>query len=142
MQIIIGYGNDLRGEDAFGVDVISLLQKQTQEKVLKDTKLLKEYQLTPEICLELLDATKIIFVDACYGKDHYALACDITETQNTNLSHHISPKVIIAMLNSVYGIYPEYEIYSMVTDEFDCIKNRSAYDFCVGEVVEVLSAKG
>jgi hydrogenase maturation protease len=137
LRVIIGYGNTLRGEDGFGVEVISLLQKQD----LKDTKLISAYQLTPELCLDLLDASKIIFIDACYGKNHYAQACDITESQDTNLSHHISPKIIISMLKNLYDVDIEYEIYSMITDEFDCIKDRNSYEKCVREVVKALSAK-
>ena len=42
MRVIIGYGNELRGEDAFGLDVIKELQKLS----LKDTKLISVFQLT------------------------------------------------------------------------------------------------
>lgn len=135
MRIIIGYGNSLRGEDAFGVDVISLLQK----KKLKDTKLLSQYQLTPELSLELLEASEIIFIDALYGTDNYALACDITNNQNANLSHHIGPKVIIAMLNNIYNRYPKFQIYSMVTNQFDIIKNKKEYNRCLNLIASYLS---
>jgi hydrogenase maturation protease len=138
MRIIIGYGNDLRGEDAFGVDVIKLLKKHH----LKDTILIDLYQLTPELCLELQDAKEIIFIDAGYSqKDQYSLACNLQGEGETKLSHHISPKVIISLLNNVYKKYPKYEIYSMLTDEFDMIADEKMYSVCVEKIKEELVKK-
>lgn len=137
MRIIVGYGNDLRGEDGFGVDVIKELQSHT----LKDTKLIETYQLTPEICLELLDAKKLIFIDAAFSNtNHYKIACHLEYTHDTtNLSHHISPKVIISLLNNVYEIYPEYEIYSMFTNQFDVILDNKKYKDCLDKTISFLS---
>lgn len=133
MRIIVGYGNDLRGEDAFGVDVVNLLQKQK----LKNTKLISAYQLTPEICLELLDADEIVFIDAAFSNEnHYAIACDIMEQQNVNLSHHIYPKVVISLLNSVYNKFPKFLIYSMLTNEFDTILDVDKYNKSLKSVVD------
>ncbi|OHE19195.1 MAG: hypothetical protein A2525_01060, partial [Sulfurimonas sp. RIFOXYD12_FULL_36_11] len=110
MRVIVGYGNVLRGEDAFGVDVIKKLQK----FYLKNTKLISAFQLTPEIVLELLEADEIIFIDACSNaKNHYTLACSLSEQSRFNFSHHISPKTIIAMLESLYDKHPNFFIYSM-----------------------------
>lgn len=135
MRIIIGYGNDLRGEDAFGVDVIKLLKAHH----LKDTVLLDLYQLTPELCLELQDAKEIIFIDACYGEENqYTLACNIEEKGETNLSHHISPKVIVSLLNNVYKQTPKYEIFSMITDQFDIIQNAREYKNCIERICKFL----
>lgn len=135
MRVIVGYGNDLRGEDAFGVDAINLLQKQK----LKDTKLISEYQLTPELCLRLLDADEIIFIDAAFAnKNHYAIACDIMEQQNVNLSHHISPKVIISLLNNIYNKFPRFYIYSMLTNEFDTVLDVDKYNKSLKSVVDFL----
>lgn len=121
MQIIIGYGNTLRGEDAFGVDVINQLQKYSEENTLKNTKLISVFQLTPELCLELLDAKHIIFIDALYSLDlKYALACDIKQDiKGTNLSHHISPKLIVSILKDLYNCSFTYEIFSMTTCNFE-----------------------
>jgi len=133
LRIIVGYGNDLRGEDAFGVDVVNLLQKQK----LKNTKLISAYQLTPEICLELLDADEIVFIDAAFSNEnHYAIACDIMEQQNVNLSHHIYPKVVISLLNSVYNKFPKFLIYSMLTNEFDTILDVDKYNKSLKSVVD------
>lgn len=132
MRIIIGYGNDLRGEDGFGVEVV----RELQNKVKKDTKLIEAYQLTPELCLELLVADEIIFIDAAFsGDSHYKLACILEPLNQTNLSHHISPKMILSILNGVYNRYPSYQIYSMLTNEFDKIDDLEKYNRMLEKVV-------
>ena len=124
MRVIIGYGNELRGEDAFGVDAVKELQKYK----LKDTKLISTFQLTPEIVLELQDCKEIVFIDACYSiDDNYKLACSVEEENSSNLSHHITPKTIMAMLNGIYNKYPTFIIYSMLTNSFDKIFDNKKY---------------
>ena len=124
MRVIVGYGNELRGEDAFGIDVVEELEKYD----LKDTKFITTFQLTPEMVLELLEASEIIFIDACYSlNDQYSLACSIMEQNSSNLTHQISPKIIISMLNNLYDKYPKYQIYSMLTDNFDKIVDKKRY---------------
>jgi len=124
MKTVIGYGNELRGEDAFGIDVIKRLEL---EKV-QNVQLLSLYQLTPEIVLDLLESDEIIFIDACYeNKNNYKLACSLENTKALHLSHHISYRVIIHMLNSLYDRYPKYQVYSMFTSNFDDIIDFSQY---------------
>ncbi len=137
MRVIVGYGNELRGEDAFGVDVIKELEKFH----LKNTKLISAFQLTPEIVLELLEADEIIFIDACNNeKNHYALACSLSEQSRFNLSHHISPKTIIAMLESLYEKHPNFFIYSMMTKSFDNIKSEKIYKMKIEQIVHHISS--
>lgn len=132
MRAIIGYGNELRGEDAFGLDVI----KEMQKLELKDTKLISASQLTPEITLELLDADEIIFIDASLDEQHhYALACSTREQNSMNLSHHISPKTIIYMLNSLYEKYPKFYIYSMMSNSFYEITDNEKYNNSIEAVI-------
>jgi len=135
MRVIIGYGNELRGEDAFGIDTIKELQKLE----LKNTKLLSMHQLTPELVLQLLDADEIVFIDVSYdAKNHYALACSLTEQNNLNLSHHISPKTIICMLKSLYTKSPKFFIYSMISKNFEKIEDAKRYKKCINRVTEHL----
>lgn len=135
MRCIVGYGNTLRGEDAFGFEVIEELQKLP----LKDTKLILTHQLTPEIVLELLDAEEIVFIDTCYDEaNHYELACSLSEQNALTLTHHISPKTLVQMLKELYGKNPKFLLYSMMSNSFDTIKEPERYKECVGRVVEVL----
>lgn len=135
MRVIIGYGNELRGEDAFGLDVVRELQKIE----LKETKFISLHQLTPETVLELLEANEIVFIDTCYDEEnHYALACSIKEQNSLNLSHHISPKMIIHMLKNLYAKEPKFLIYSMMSCSFDEISDKKMYEKCVKSIVKQL----
>lgn len=135
MRVIIGYGNNLRGEDGFGVDVIDELQNH----ILKDTLLIKTFQLTPELVLELLNADEIIFIDACFSYAHnYKLACSLIKGKS-NLSHYISPQLLMELLKSIYMIAPNYYIYSMLTNNFDEIVDEILYDNAIKDIVKYLS---
>lgn len=136
MTTIVGFGNSLRGDDSFGIDCIKLLKK---EIISDKVTLLKKHQLLPELCLELLDSNHIIFIDVSFDeKKEYILACKLKEEISTNLSHHISPHTIIYMLKNLYNKSFEYEIYSMLCNSFDEIKNKERYKGCVNDVVSFL----
>ncbi len=122
--MIVGFGNDLRGEDGFGVEVVKELQKST----LPNTKLISTFQLTPELALELKQFDEVIFIDAAYSDTkHYKLACNLENKNQNNLSHHISIKMILEILHTVYNHFPKYQVYSMLTNSFDTIKNKRDY---------------
>jgi hydrogenase maturation protease len=136
MRVIIGCGNELRGEDAFGIDVLQKLQKLH----LPDTKLISTHQLTPEIALDLLDANEIIFIDAAYSVDEiYTLSCPILKQNNLNVSHHIEPKYIIEILRHLYHKDPAFYVYSMGSCSFDKIKDKKRYNLIIDEIVSHLS---
>lgn len=134
MKVIIGYGNELRGEDGFGVEVIRKLQF----LIPKDIKLISAFCLTPELILEMLDADEIIFVDACYDEEnHYALACSILKN-GSNLSHHIQPQILMALMRDVYEKKVDYSIYSMLTCNFEMIEDTQKYYKCIDKVTSFL----
>ena len=138
MRYIIGLGNRLRAEDAFGLDVVSKLESFS----LLDTKCLLLSQLIPELVLELVDASEIIFIDACYSLENdYILACTLLEEKNIGLSHQISYKVILSMLSQLYTKRPKYQIYSMFTKNFENFENVLQYEEKVQQVVNHLLYK-
>ncbi len=135
MTIIVGFGNDLRGEDSFGIDVIKRLQSYD----LPNTKLISTFQLTPELSLELKEATKLIFIDATFNhKDNYSLACNLEEYKYDQLSHHISIRTILMILERLYNTKPEYELYSMFTNNLDEIIDEKNYEKSIKEVVQFI----
>lgn len=135
MTIIVGFGNDLRGEDGFGIDVIKRLQNYN----LPNTKLISTFQLTPELSLELKEATRLIFIDATYSdRNNYSLACNLKEYKHDQLSHHISIRTILMILERLYNTKPEYELYSMFTNSFNEIIDEKNYEKSIKEVVQFL----
>lgn len=135
MRAILGFGNSLRGEDGFGVDVLHELQKYS----LKDTKLITAFQLTPELALELVGFDEIIFVDAADSEvHHYALACNLEKSNQNLLSHHISISTLLAILNTLYKSFPKYQIYSMLTNSYDRIEDREKYEQNIIKIAKFL----
>jgi len=135
-RLIIGYGNTLRGDDGFGVDVVTLLQN----KSLKNTTTISAFQLTPEMALDLLEYSHIVFVDTAFSPSHeYILACSLENTHNVNLSHHISAFHLIDILNTLYDHCPSFEIFSMLGNDFERMNNQTAYHQALHKTVEFLS---
>lgn len=135
-QVIIGYGNTLRGDDAFGVDVVTLLQN----KALKKSATIKAFQLTPEIALELLEYSHIIFIDTAFSPSHeYALACSLEKNHTLEFSHHISAFHLIDILSTLYQHFPTFEIFSMLGNHFESINDSIAYTKALQQTVDFLS---
>lgn len=123
-QVIIGYGNTLRGDDGFGVDAITLLQKET----LENTTLQSAFGLTPEMALDLLAYSHIVFIDTAFSPCHaYTLACSLENSKEVSLSHHISVFHLMDILNTLYQHYPSFEIFSMLGNNFEAVTNKTAY---------------
>lgn len=137
MRVVVGFGNNLRGEDGFGIDVVNELHKHQ----LQNTKLITTFQLTPELALELKEFDEIIFVDAAHSQtDHYALACNIENKTQNNLSHHISIEMILSILSSLYNCSVKHQVYSMLTDSYESIQNQEKYTQSIEKTVEYIKA--
>ncbi len=135
-RLIVGYGNTLRAQDAFGVDVVNLLQSIS----FKHTDTLSAFQLTPEMALKLLPYSHIVFIDTAFDKDDtYALACSLENSANVNLSHHLSAFHLMDILNQLYGHFPSFEIFSMLGNNFEHIDDTDAYNNAVKQTVGFLS---
>lgn len=135
-RLIIGYGNTLRAQDAFGVDAITLLQ----EKKLQNTTLLSAFQLTPEMVLECLEYSHIVFIDTAFSPSNaYSLACSLENSNAINLSHHISAFYLIELLNRLYQHNPTFEIYSMLGNNFEVIDNLDVYKNALNKTVDFLT---
>lgn len=123
-RLILGFGNILRGEDGFGVDAITLLQKET----LENTTLQSAFGLTPEMALDLLAYSHIVFIDTAFSSCHaYTLACSLENSKEVSLSHHISVFHLMDILNTLYQHYPSFEIFSMLGNNFEAVTNKTAY---------------
>jgi hydrogenase maturation protease len=133
--LIIGYGNSLRGEDAFGVDVVDRLESINN----KSFQTLKLLQLTPEISLKLLEFDKVIFVDAVYSESNrYKFGCSLIKQENLTYTHHITPQMLIEFTKTLYNHSIDYSIYSIFTSNFDYIEDRIIYTQKVEELTKYL----
>lgn len=129
MTYLVGIGNAFRGEDGFGHDVVKAFVGR------EDCCVMQVSQLLPEHCETFKDAQKIIFVDASYGIPSYALACALP-TQENGLTHQLTPQLLLTMLRHLYKAAPHYQIYSMLSINFDRIEDTNSYDAAVEKTIK------
>jgi hydrogenase maturation protease len=103
--VVIGYGNDLRGDDAVGQRVAMSVARWRHPSVMA----LTAHQLTPELTRWLGPAKCAIFVDASRAEDNSpCLHSRRIESSSVQLMHgHASdPHVLLALTQLAYGHCP------------------------------------
>lgn len=102
--VVIGYGNELRGDDAVGVAVARAVA--TWE--LPDVQALAVHQLTPELAAVLAEAEHAIFVDAAHAAGEADPRLEPVEPGSTGpIDAHVgSPGSLLALTAALYGRSP------------------------------------
>lgn len=119
--LVIGYGNELRGDDAVGAQVARTIANWD----LPDVKAIVTHQLLPELAVEIAKANYVIFVDAC-GKESCACNVQLTpiSAQQENFSsgaftHTHSAQGLLTLTQKVYGSLPLAWLLRVPTERFD-----------------------
>jgi hydrogenase maturation protease len=102
--VVIGYGNTLRGDDAVGPCVASLVASWRQPGV----RALAVQQLTPELAEMLASAGLAVFVDACptsEGEEVQVQWLGLAGSTYT-LGHASNPQYLLALARALYGRSP------------------------------------
>lgn len=101
--LIIGFGNELRGDDAAGARVAG----EVDSWRLPNVKVLIKHQLTPELTEPISQAQSVIFVDASVEVSGEAKVGELTPARETNLVEHCSePGALLALAEAVYERCP------------------------------------
>jgi len=104
--VVIGYGNDLRGDDGIGPRVAALVAAMA----LPDVQAIATRQLTPELAEELARASLAIFVDArpVVGEAVEAIALHplVPTIDSGALGHTSDPRALLALALTLYGHAP------------------------------------
>ncbi len=103
--LIIGYGNDLRGDDAVGQQVA----RTVAAWALPGVRSLAVHQLTPELAEALAEADWAIFVDAYLSNTEgavqvYPLVLGHVPVQ---AGHTSDPRSLLSLAHWVYGKVPQ-----------------------------------
>lgn len=110
--LIIGYGNSIRGDDAFGPIVADRLEQTLQ---LPSVSILGRHLLTPELAENIRDADLVIFVDAsAEGAVGEVLCRKILPDPDASLSmaHHLEPGGLLLWTQQAYQRSPEAYLVS------------------------------
>jgi hydrogenase maturation protease len=113
--LIIGYGNDLRGDDAAGrvaADTIAALH-------LPDVTVLSVHQLTPELAPILAQAHEAVFLDAdVSGCQVVRVTHVLPRTDGQYAGHVATPRALLALARAVYGRSPDSWLISIPAIDF------------------------
>jgi hydrogenase maturation protease len=102
--IVIGYGNELRGDDGIGPFLAAAVAERAWPSVLA----LAVHQLTPELAEALAGARLAIFIDACAapeGEPVEVLAIAPGSPSGAP-SHAGDPHVLLGLARHLYGTAP------------------------------------
>lgn len=123
-QLVIGYGNPLRGDDGVGFHVAGLLAAES----LSDTVEIRAcHQLTPELVEHLRDAAQVIFVDASEGHPPGTITLQVVASEDVPgaFTHNVTPGSLLAAAQSWYGCQPECYLLSVNGEGFDLSERLS-----------------
>ncbi|GCL41133.1 MULTISPECIES: hydrogenase maturation protease [Nostocales] len=102
--IIIGYGNELRSDDAIGQKVANIINSWH----LSDVESLAVHQLTPELAANLANVNLAIFVDAMMSSESENVEVEsILPTESNMMLGHIGdPRSLLSLTKYLYGYCP------------------------------------
>ncbi|MFM5962147.1 MAG: hydrogenase maturation protease [Dolichospermum sp.] len=100
--MIIGYGNELRSDDAIGQKVANIINSWH----LSDVKSLAVHQLTPELAANLANVNLAIFVDATLISKSVKLESIFPNESNIMLGHISDPRSLLSLTKYLYGYCP------------------------------------
>jgi len=116
--LIIGYGNPLRGDDAFGWRVAERLLELEHDPAVD---ILCLHQIVPELMDPLSRADFAIFIDACAGDEPGAMVERRIEPQSAGaapFTHHATPEALLAGACTLYGRAAEAVMISVAGADF------------------------
>jgi hydrogenase maturation protease len=111
--LVIGYGNELCGDDGAGY---LLAQRLADDPRLAGTRVLATRQLTPELALDVSRAAALVLIDANASLPAGEVAVKPLERandQSTAWSHHMTPETLLGLAVELYGTAPPAFVVSI-----------------------------
>ena len=105
--LVIGYGNELRGDDGAGVRAAELFAERCPA-----ARVIVVPQLTPELAEGVAAAARVVFIDAYAASESYApLRVERLMPNAASaaplFAHRGDPAVLIALCSRLYAHFPE-----------------------------------
>jgi hydrogenase maturation protease len=103
--LVIGYGNELRGDDGLGPFVANSVAAAN----IPGVRVLSVRQLLPEFAADLAQARLVVFVDAseAWSKSVVEVRSLAAETVTDWFTHRADPRPLLALTQAIYGQTPE-----------------------------------
>lgn len=114
-MVVIGYGSDLRGDDAAGPRVAEVVRGWG----LAGVEAIAAHQLVPELAEPLARARRAIFVDAAAGACRVAVTPLEAGGAPGALGHAGDPRALLAVTAALYGAWPEAWLVALPAASFE-----------------------
>jgi hydrogenase maturation protease len=118
--LVIGYGNPLRGDDAFGWHAAHRLVELTDHE---STHVLAVHQLTPELAESASEAELVIFIDASHQGEPGTWRCEEIRPDvrlANSLAHHFTPASLLAYASIIFHVSPRAQLIAFSAVSFEC----------------------
>ncbi|GCL35286.1 hypothetical protein SR1949_03780 [Sphaerospermopsis reniformis] len=114
--IVIGYGNELRGDDAIGQQVAKVVKYWC----LSSVESIAIHQLTPELAEPLANSRLAIFVDACINSQSHEVQVQplLPNESNTINPHTSDPRTLLSLAQFLYGNSPKAWLITVPGENF------------------------
>jgi hydrogenase maturation protease len=127
--LIVGYGNELRGDDGVGPQVAMAIS----DWHLPSVKSLSVQQLLPEIAVDMAQANYVIFVDACRKGCAPTIQLEPVVPNKEALAHCTAPAInhacdpsaLVALTQVLYGDHPQAWLLQIPTEHCDLGRSLS-----------------
>ena len=117
--LLIGWGNELLGDDAAGRRVAQAVEAEAADGV----EVVDIHQLTPELALRVAETHRVIFVDACpTTQDGFIHIEPIYASEGggqPGVGHTGRPHDLLAMAAELYGAQPEAWLIAVPARSFE-----------------------
>jgi hydrogenase maturation protease len=100
VNLVIGIGNDLRGDDGVGPRVVRALRPRA------DVETMTVHQLVPELADRLRTSERVLFVDASMEDETVRLG-RVEPSLHRGLAHACSPAALMGWTRFAYGEEPQ-----------------------------------
>ena len=101
--LVIGYGNELRGDDGVGPKVAEALDQLR----LPGVRTISCHQLTPELAEPVSRAARVVFVDATVNREGGIGLTELKpEETGAAMVHVADPRSLLALARDVFGHCP------------------------------------
>jgi hydrogenase maturation protease len=111
--LVIGYGSELRRDDAAGRHAA----EQVATRGLAGVRVLSVTQLAPEHAADIADSRLVVFVDASIVDDAVSVRSVVPAWPDWRLTHHLTPAALLGLAQAVGDRIPEGVIVTIpITD--------------------------
>jgi len=114
--LVVGYGNELRGDDAVGPGVADSVRTWA----LPGVQVLKLHQLTPELSEAVASAEVVFFVDAAFAAENAKVQVRSIgpSTETEAIAHASHPSALLALAQALFGRSPPAWLLTIPAENF------------------------